>query len=162
MGWYWAQLLQCFWQAFLFFYSFSKEVTFIEHPTLIYWYVAEGRDAIQSDLDKLVRWAHNNPMRFNKRKCMILHLGWGKPRYIYGLGEEFFESNSAEKDLEVLVGEKLSMSQHCVFADWPIVSWATSEEGWLAGQGRCLASSLMRPQLESYIQSWHTGKMWSC
>ena len=74
---------------------------------------AEGRDASQRNLDKLKRQALVNLMRLNKAKCKISCLGSRDPRYVYKLREEFLESSLAEKDLEILVDEKLNMSQQC-------------------------------------------------
>ena len=77
----------------------------------------EGCAAIQQDLDRLESWAERNLMRLNKSKCTALHLWRNNCTHQYRLGADLLERSSAEKDLGVLVDNRMAMSQQCALAD---------------------------------------------
>ncbi|GAB0176713.1 hypothetical protein GRJ2_000136500 [Grus japonensis] len=89
----------------------------------------EGRDAIQRDLDRLER-----------------------------LGEEWIESSPEEKDLGVLIDEKLNMSRQCALAAQKANRVLGCIKRSVTSRSRevilPLYSALVRPHLEYCIQLW--------
>jgi len=73
----------------------------------------EGCAAIQRDLDRLESQAQRNLMKFNKGKDRVLYLGRNNPMHQYRLVADLLESSSVERNLGVLVHDRLTMSQQC-------------------------------------------------
>ena len=72
----------------------------------------EDHQDLAKDLDNLENWARLWQMRFNVGKCKVLHLGRRNPRYEYNMGDLTLETATEEKDLGVIIDEKLKFDKH--------------------------------------------------
>ncbi|CAJ0940425.1 unnamed protein product [Ranitomeya imitator] len=110
------------------------------------------------DLDKLETWAERWQMRFNNDKCKVIHMGRGNQYHHYTLNGKPLGKSDREKDLGILVNDKLTWSSQCQAAAAKANrimgcikrGLDTHDESIILP----LYKSLVRPHMEYCVQFW--------
>ena len=97
-------------------------------------------------------------MRFSRVRCRVLHRGWNNCMHQYRLWADLLERSSAEKNLSVLVDDRLVMSQQSAFVPKKANGILGCIKKSMASRLRDvifpLYSAVGRPHLEYYVQLW--------
>ena len=77
----------------------------------------EDYTKIQKTLDELVHWSNEWGMKFNEKKCTVVHFGGKKNKeHVYYMNNIPLNKSTLEKDLGILVSSDLKPSAQCVNA----------------------------------------------
>ena len=76
----------------------------------------EDAELMQRELNKMVEWAQEARMEFNVEKCKVMHVGGRNRGFKYQMAGQDMKETDIEKDLGVLVCDKLKPSEQCAKA----------------------------------------------
>ena len=68
---------------------------------------------LQQDLDNLFLWSCEWQLGFNVDKCKVLHIGSNQHNRQYRLGGDFIAVSDVERDLGILIDNKLTFHKQC-------------------------------------------------
>ena len=75
-----------------------------------------GDNLVQSDLTQLEEWSRIWQLPFNAKKCKVMHFGLNNPRLTYILNGHELDKMTSEKDLGVMVDDRLKFHVHTAAA----------------------------------------------
>ena len=118
----------------------------------------ESCESIQNDLNNITEWSTTWGMEFNVEKCKTLHIGNKNINFPYNMGGNNLSVTAEQKDLGIIVDNKLKFSKQCVEAS----KKANKMLGFIARTFEYrskdiilpLYKSLVRPHLEYAVQCW--------
>ena len=118
--------------------------------------------SMQRDLDRIFNWSVKWQMELNLDKCVVMHLGLKNRKYQYTIKETALKSVEEERDLGVIVDNKLRFKKQCAKA----ASKANQVLGMIKRNVKSrnkevivkLYKGLVRPLLEYSIQAWRPYK----
>ena len=126
----------------------------------------EDVEILQNDLDRLVDWSKYSLLRFNPEKCVVMRIKLGtkklEVRNYYNIDETRLRIVEEEKDLGVIIDDKLSFEDH--------ISQIVKKANSLVGITRrtfdyidknvfkAIFTSIIRPILEYAAPVWNPKK----
>ena len=141
--------------------SVNSNVLLFADDTKVFNRISSNRDSevLQQDINNLYLWSTTWQLPFHPGKCKVLHLGNNNSENIYHMDNTPLETSEMEKDLGVIIDDRLSFSPHIDKA----IKKANSVMGIIRRTFKhldiCtftkLYKSLVRPHLEYAVQVWH-------
>ena len=126
----------------------------------------EDVEILQNDLDRLVDWSKYSLLRFNPEKCVVMRIKLGtkklEVRNYYNIDETRLRTVEEEKDLGIIIDDKLSFEDH--------ISQIVKKANSLVGITRrtfdyidknvfkAIFTSIIRPILEYAAPVWNPKK----
>ena len=112
----------------------------------------------QSDLDRLVKWSEKWQMKFNFKKCKVMHIGREHYNTSYTMGGQTLCNIDSEKDLGVMINKKLSSSEQVQEARKKALRMLGVINRNVSYKSADVLIKLycayVRPHLEYCVQSW--------
>jgi hypothetical protein len=118
------------------------------------------RDAevLRDDLKKLYEWSRSWQMQFNKDKCVVMHIGRKNNKFEYKLGDTVLTKSVQERDLGIIVDNRLKFSEQCNVAIKNANSTLAIIRRNIKNKNKNIITrlykGLVRPKLEFCIQAW--------